>query len=364
MTLTVKAREREYPLYFEEGLMTSEAHWAPHVSGRNVFIVTNTTVGPPYEPRLRDTLTPLAKSVHTVNLPDGEAYKNSATLDIVYNHLLTAKADRKTVLVALGGGVVGDMTGFAAATYQRGIEFIQAPTTLLAMVDSSIGGKTGINHPLGKNMIGAFHAPVAVMADINSLTTLPNREYAAGLAEVVKHALIADPAYLQDLEQHAKELTSRDAVTLQRVIRRSCAIKADIVARDEHETLDLRALLNLGHTFGHAIETEMGYGSCLHGEAVAMGLILAMRYSVRLGHLPPSAIDRLATLLETFGLPTTPPSMTPGAMLNHMGRDKKNQDGRIRLVLLRSIGEGYVEPRVDQTDLEIFLKQELPSAKP
>jgi 3-dehydroquinate synthase len=287
-------------------------------------------------------------------LPDGEDHKNWRTLDRIYAALLGAHADRRTVLVAVGGGVVGDMAGFAAATYQRGCAHLQVPTTLLAQVDSSVGGKTAINHPLGKNMIGAFHQPVAVIADTATLASLPPREYAAGLAEVIKYGAIVDIGFLEWLERHAAALVARDPAAVAYAIRRSCEIKADIVARDERET-GARALLNFGHTFGHAIESAAGYGHWLHGEAVALGMVLAARYSVREGRMPQADTARLEALLGRVGLPVESPAYPIDTWLDYMGRDKKNEDGRITLILLDGLGRAAVSPGTPPGRLREFL---------
>jgi 3-dehydroquinate synthase len=262
-------------------------------------------------------------------------------LDRIYSALLEAKADRRTVVVAVGGGVVGDMAGFAAATYQRGIHHLQVPTTLLAQVDSSVGGKTAINHPLGKNMIGAFHQPVAVIADTRVLDTLAPRELAAGLAEVVKYGAIADAAFLDWIEAHAQALATREPSALAHAVARSCEIKARIVAADEREG-GVRALLNFGHTFGHAIETASGYGTWLHGEAVAAGMVLAARLSANSGRIPAGDAERLAALLARLGLPVTAPTLPLATWLELMGRDKKNEDGRITLILLEELGRAAI----------------------
>jgi len=328
--------------------------FAPHVRGRLAAIVTNATVAPLYSARLAATLGHAGARVLAIELPDGEAHKDWKTLDQVFAALLRANADRRTVLVALGGGVVGDMAGFAAASYLRGIAHLQVPTTLLAQVDSSVGGKTAINHPLGKNMIGAFHQPVAVVADTATLATLPARELGAGLAEVVKYGAIHDLAFLDWIERNAAALVARDAAALAYAIERSCEIKAAVVARDERES-GARALLNFGHTFGHAIESATGYGTWLHGEAVAIGMALAARLSVRLGRIAQADADRLVALLERLGLPVRPPAIARDAWLEYMGRDKKNEGGRITLVLLDRLGAAAVVKDAPGAELEAFL---------
>ncbi len=289
-------------------------------------------------------------------LPDGEASKTWQTLNTIFDALLAAQADRKTVLVALGGGVVGDLAGFAAATYQRGIAHLQVPTTLLAQVDSSVGGKTAINHPLGKNMIGAFHQPLAVIADTTTLASLTAREYAAGLAEVVKYGAIHDLSFLAWIETNADRLLAREAAALAHAIRRSCEIKAAIVAADEREA-GVRALLNFGHTFGHAIESAAGYGTWLHGEAVAAGMALAARLSARLGRVPESDARRLVALLERLRLPVKAPWISREVWLEYMGRDKKNEGGRITLILLDALGRGAVAKDVAPSALADFLAE-------
>ena len=340
-TLRVELGERAYPIHIGDALLDQAALFAPHVGGRRAAIVTNMTVAPLYADRLDHTLQLAGAATQRIALPDGEAFKTWESLERIYAALLEARADRHTVLVALGGGVVGDIAGFAAATYQRGIAHLQVPTTLLAQVDSSVGGKTAINHPLGKNMIGAFHQPCAVVADTATLATLPPRELAAGLAEVVKYGAIHDAAFLDWIEQAAPRLLARDADALGHAIERSCAIKAQIVAADEREG-GVRALLNFGHTFGHAIESAMGYGKWLHGEAVATGMVLAARMSARLGRITNAEADRLANLLSRLGLPVAPPAFPLESWLEFMGRDKKNESGRITLILLDALGRASV----------------------
>jgi 3-dehydroquinate synthase len=352
--LRVELGERAYPIHIGSGLMTFAGLYAPHVKGRRAALVTNETVAALYAPRVEAALTAAGASVMRIELPDGEAFKTWQSLERIYAALLRAQADRGTVIVALGGGVVGDVAGFAAATYQRGIEHLQVPTTLLAQVDSSVGGKTAINHPLGKNMIGAFHQPSAVIADISSLATLAPREYAAGLAEVVKYGAIFDAAFLGWIEEHAPRLLARDPGALAHAVRRSCEIKAEIVAADERET-GARALLNFGHTFGHAIESAAGYGTWLHGEAVAMGMALAARFSARLGRIPAADADRLVALLERLRLPVAPPRFTLDTWLEFMGRDKKNEGGRIALILLDSLGRAAIVKDTPAKALHEFL---------
>ncbi|MFJ4113568.1 MULTISPECIES: 3-dehydroquinate synthase [Pseudomonas] len=339
-TLKVDLGERSYPIYIGEGLLDQPELLAPHIAGRQVAIVSNETVAPLYLERLSKTLG--AYSVLPVILPDGEAHKNWETLQLIFDGLLRARHDRRTTVVALGGGVIGDMAGFAAACYQRGVDFIQVPTTLLSQVDSSVGGKTGINHPLGKNMVGAFYQPNAVLIDTATLKTLPERELSAGLAEVIKYGLICDKPFLGWLEDNIKALRALEPAALTEAIQRSCAAKAAVVGADERES-GVRATLNLGHTFGHAIETHMGYGVWLHGEAVAAGTVMALEMSMRLGWIDQSERDRAIRLLQDAGLPVVPPQeMTPAHFMEHMAVDKKVIDGRLRLVLLRQMGEAVV----------------------
>jgi 3-dehydroquinate synthase len=355
-TLQVALGERSYPIHIGAGLMTRAELYAPHVRGRRAAIVTNETVAPLYAAPLEAALAAAGATCQRIVLPDGEAHKDWRTLDSIFDALLRAQADRRTVLVALGGGVVGDMAGFAAATYQRGVAHLQVPTTLLAQVDSSVGGKTAINHPLGKNMVGAFHQPLAVIADTTTLGTLPAREYSAGLAEVAKYGAIFDEGFLAWLEANAGALREREAAALAYAIRRSCEIKALIVAEDERES-GRRALLNFGHTFGHAIESASGYGQVLHGEAVAAGMALAARLSARQGRISGEDAKRLLALLERLGLDVRAPRFAPEVWLRYMGRDKKNEDGRITLVLLDALGRGAVVKDTPPEDLRAFLAE-------
>lgn len=339
-TLHVDLAERSYPIYIGAGLLSRGDLLAPHIVGRQVAIVTNETIAPLYLKALQDTL--VDYRVTPIVLPDGEAFKNWETLQTIFDGLLGARHDRRTTVLALGGGVIGDMAGFAAACYQRGVNFIQLPTTLLSQVDSSVGGKTGINHPLGKNMVGAFYQPQAVLIDTRSLDTLPPRELSAGLAEVIKYGLICDAPFLDWLEENMAALRSLDQAALTEAIERSCAAKARVVGADEKET-GVRATLNLGHTFGHAIETQMGYGVWLHGEAVAAGTVMALEMSHRLGWINADERDRGIRLFQAAGLPVLPPQeMTPAQFMEHMAVDKKVLDGQLRLVLLRSLGEAVV----------------------
>ncbi|GAB3383096.1 3-dehydroquinate synthase [Spongiibacter taiwanensis] len=338
--LQVALAERSYPIFIGRDLLGRSELWREYIRGSQVCIVTNETIAPLYLAQLRSKLSGL--SVVEVILPDGEQFKSLATLNQVFDALLAANQNRKTTLIALGGGVVGDMCGFAAACYQRGVNFIQMPTTLLSMVDSSVGGKTGVNHPLGKNMIGAFHQPQCVVADLSLLDSLPPREYSAGVAEVIKYGLICDAEFFDWLEANIDKLMARDSEVLAEAVYRSCHDKALVVAEDETEQ-DRRAILNLGHTYGHAIETAEGYGNWLHGEAVAAGMVLAVALSVKLGWLEPVLLERTRSLLAKAALPLDPPDdMNVDQFLQLMGRDKKVIDGRIRLVLLKALGEAVV----------------------
>lgn len=339
-TLHVDLAERSYPIYIGADLLVRTDLLAAHIVGRQVAIVTNETVAPLYLERLEQALAGYALT--SIVLPDGEAFKTWETLQLIFDGLLGARHDRRTTVIALGGGVIGDMAGFAAACYQRGVNFIQVPTTLLSQVDSSVGGKTGINHPLGKNMVGAFYQPQAVLIDTASLATLPARELSAGLAEVIKYGLICDEPFLVWLEEHMSALRALDQQALTFAIARSCAAKARVVAADERES-GVRATLNLGHTFGHAIETHKGYGVWLHGEAVAAGTVMALDMSERLGWITTAERERAVRLFLAAGLPVVPPEdMTPEDFMEHMAVDKKVLDGRLRLVLLRGLGDAVV----------------------
>jgi 3-dehydroquinate synthase len=352
--LQVDLGDRSYPIHIGGGLLDDEELLRPHVSGRRAAIITNATVAPLYADRLAAALERAGARSMRIVVPDGEAHKDWQTLDRIFEALLQAQADRRTILVALGGGVVGDLTGFAAATYQRGIAHLQIPTTLLAQVDSSVGGKTAINHRLGKNMVGAFHQPAAVIVDTATLATLPPREFASGLAEVVKYGAIHDLDFLGWIEDHAAGLEARDAGALAHAIRRSCEIKAAIVAADEREA-GARALLNFGHTFGHAIESAAGYGAWLHGEAVAAGMALAARFSVGAGRIAQADAQRLISLLERLHLPVVPPPIPRDVWLEYMGRDKKNEGGRVTLILLDRLGRASIVKDTPAEDLERFV---------
>ncbi|SDF53129.1 3-dehydroquinate synthase [Phytopseudomonas seleniipraecipitans] len=358
-TLHVDLAERSYPIYIGADLLSRVDLLAAHIVGQQVAIVTNETIAPLYLAELQATLADYR--VTSIVLPDGEAFKNWQTLQTIFDGLLGARHDRRTTVIALGGGVIGDMAGFAAACYQRGVNFIQIPTTLLSQVDSSVGGKTGINHPLGKNMVGAFYQPQAVLIDTRSLETLPQRELSAGLAEVIKYGLICDEPFLGWLEEHVAALRGLDQAALTEAIERSCAAKARVVGADERET-GVRATLNLGHTFGHAIETHMGYGVWLHGEAVAAGTAMALEMSHRLGWITADERDRGVRLFLAAGLPVVPPQeMTPADFLEHMAVDKKVLDGQLRLVLLRSLGEAVVTSDYPRDILNATLAADYPA---
>lgn len=347
-TLRVSLGDRGYPIHIGPGAMGEPSHYAPHVAGRSVAIVTNDVVAPLYLGRVVEALRQAgASAVLDVRIDDGEQAKRWATLDKVFDALLAARLGRDGLVVALGGGVVGDLAGFAAATYQRGIPFIQVPTTLLAQVDSSVGGKTAINHARGKNMIGAFHQPLAVLADVSALDSLPERELKAGLAEVLKHGFILDADFVSWLEAHVGDLLHRDARALTYAVRRSCELKAGVVGEDEREG-GLRAILNFGHTFGHAIEAGMGYGEWLHGEAVAAGMIMAAELSHRLGGLGRADADRIRTLVARAGLPVLGASMPVERYLELMQVDKKAAAGKVRFIVLEAMGRATLRGGVDE----------------
>ncbi len=354
-SLTVDLGDRSYPIYIGKNLFDQTELLYSHIHGRQVLVVTNDTVGPLYLEKLLASLDGF--QVDTRILPDGEQYKSLDTLNYIFDVLISGKHNRTTTLIALGGGVVGDITGFAAACYQRGVKFIQFPTTLLAQVDSSVGGKTAVNHPGGKNMIGAFYQPVAVIADTSTLSTLPDREFKAGLAEVIKYGLIADIEFFVWLEENIEGLLARESELLSYAIERSCKNKAAVVARDEREG-GIRAILNLGHTFGHAIETAQSYGDWLHGEAVAAGTLMAADLSMRMGWITAADVARIRSLFERSGLPLAPPAdITPQQFLDLMSIDKKVIDGSLRLVLLKSIGEAVVTAEIDSEKLMQTLSQ-------
>ena len=337
ITLQVDLGERSYPITIGQAVLTKGERIVDAVSGERAAIVTNNVVGPLYLDAVTRALRAAGKRVTEIVLPDGEEHKDWQNLQRIYDHLLIDQCDRKTTIIALGGGVVGDMAGFAAATYMRGVPFVQVPTTLLAQVDSSVGGKTGINHPMGKNMIGAFYQPKAVIADTATLNTLPARELSAGLAEVIKHGAIIDAAFFDWIEANIGQLMARDPEALAYAVRRSCEIKAEVVRQDEREG-GLRAILNFGHTFGHAIESGMGYGQWLHGEAVGCGMVMAADLSHRLGYIEAASRDRVAALVQAAGLPHVAPDLGAARWLELMQVDKKNEGGQIRFILLKPLG--------------------------
>lgn len=351
--LTVELDDRSYPIYIGSQLLSEAELYTRHIQSKQVLIVTNEIVAPLYLETVLRNLS--AYQVETVILPDGEQYKTLEQLSRIFDKLLTSKFSRNATLIALGGGVIGDMGGFAAACYQRGIAFLQIPTTLLAQVDSSVGGKTGVNHPLGKNMIGAFYQPQCVLADTDVLNTLDDRQLAAGLSEVIKYGLIRDADFFVWLERNIDALRGRDKQALAYAIEHSCRNKAEIVAEDETES-GVRATLNLGHTFGHAIETGTGYGAYLHGEAVAIGICQAADLSMRKGWLSPQDVERIIALIRRTGLPVNPPAaLATERFLELMAVDKKNLDGRIRLILLEKIGKATLPIYVDRAFLELTL---------
>jgi 3-dehydroquinate synthase len=339
--------DRSYPIVIGEGLLARIGEFGLP-KGHSALIVTNTTVGPLYAPALAQALAPHYPQVHVLELPDGEQHKTWDCLNLIFDALLGRGSDRKTVLFALGGGVVGDMTGFAAACYMRGVPFVQVPTTLLAQVDSSVGGKTAINHPLGKNMIGAFYQPQLVLCDLATLATLPERELSAGLAEVIKYGPIFDLGFLDWIEAHLPALRARDPKALAHAVRRSCEIKAEVVGQDERES-GLRAILNFGHTFGHAIEAGLGYGEWLHGEAVGCGMVMALQLSLEMGGVDAAFVDRCTRLIEAAGLPTRGPALGADRYLELMRLDKKSEAGEIRFVLIDPPGRAVVKPAPDAT---------------
>lgn len=348
-TLTVDLGERSYPIYIGSGLLGQEELLKKHIPGKSTLIVSNETVAPLYLEKTQSML--LGLKSETVILPDGEKYKNLEVLNQIYDGMLRNRLDRNTTIIALGGGVVGDMAGFAAASYQRGVHLIQIPTTLLSQVDSSVGGKTGVNHALGKNMIGAFHQPRAVIADTDTLDTLPERELSAGIAEIIKYGLICKPDFFTWLEENMPALLSRDKAALSYAIEVSCQTKAEVVAADERES-GSRALLNLGHTFGHAIENGMGYGEWLHGEAVGAGMCMAAVMSRQMGWMEEDDTNRTIALIAQAKLPTTAPtSMSAEQFLELMSVDKKVLDGVMRLVLMKGIGRSVLTSDYSQDDL-------------
>lgn len=354
-TLTVDLGDRSYPIYIGSGLLKQPELLLPHVHGKSTVTVSNETVSPIYADAIKNSLGELKQC--EVVLPDGEKYKTLTVLDQIFTGMLENNCDRRTTLIALGGGVVGDMAGFAAASYQRGVNFIQVPTTLLSMVDSSVGGKTGVNHPLGKNMIGAFYQPQCVIIDTDTLNTLPDRELSAGIAEVVKYGLINDPEFLGWLTENIPALMARDPEALVYAIHRSCQNKANVVAADERET-GQRALLNLGHTFGHAIESGMGYGNWLHGEAVATGTVMAAELSQKMGWLSQANVDFIKEIFRQAKLPVDPPeNLSARDFMGYMARDKKVQDGVLPLILLRQLGEAVISSDYDPSALQEVLER-------
>ncbi|MEQ1592438.1 MAG: 3-dehydroquinate synthase [Thiobacillaceae bacterium] len=353
-TLKVDLGDRSYPIHIGAGILSQADLIMPHLVQKRVVVVTNTTVAPLYLNQLNVALQGHGVGVVPVVLPDGEAHKNWETLNLIFDALLSQRAERKTTLIALGGGVIGDMTGFAAASYQRGVPFIQIPTTLLSQVDSSVGGKTGINHPRGKNMIGAFYQPQLVLADTGTLKTLPPRELSAGLAEVIKYGLIWDIEFLAWLEVNMDKLRALDPAAITHAIYRSCEIKAQVVGQDEREG-GIRAILNLGHTFGHAIETGMGYGNWLHGEAVGAGMVMAVDASQRMGWLSDADVARTRALIRAAGLPDVAPDLGIDTYLDYMGHDKKVESGKMRFVLLKKLGEAVITGDVPEATLRATL---------
>jgi 3-dehydroquinate synthase len=353
-TLEVVPGDRSYPVHIGSGLLTRAGELLAERMGRRAIVVTNATVAAHHLATLRNSLTSRGVGVDCVLVPDGETHKSWATLEDIITRLMELRADRATTLIALGGGVIGDLAGFAAAICLRGLPFVQIPTTLLAQVDSSVGGKTGINHPLGKNMVGAFWQPRAVLIDVDCLQTLPQREVKAGLAEVIKYGAIRDAAFFSWLEANAARLLAGDSVALEHSIHESCRIKAEIVSADERESGE-RALLNFGHTFGHAIETSENYGTWLHGEAVAAGMVLAARLSERVCGLTERHRDRIVRLIGASDLPTSPPKIRLERWLELMARDKKVTDGRLRFVLLDAIGRGVIRSDVANEDVAAVL---------
>ena len=349
--LQVELGERSYPITIGPDLLSQPDLVARHVTGKRAVVVTNTTVAPLYLASLEKSLAVSGIQVLPVVLPDGEEFKTWEYLMRIFDAMLAAKCERKTTLIALGGGVVGDMTGFAAASYMRGVPFIQIPTTLLSQVDSSVGGKTGINHPLGKNMIGAFYQPQAVLADTSTLQTLPARELSAGLAEIIKYGAVIDLAFFEWIESNILALRAQQAPALAYAIARSCEIKADVVRQDEREG-GLRAILNFGHTFGHAIEAGMGYGQWLHGEAVGCGMVMAADLSCRLGLIDSAANARVKNLVQAAGLPVIAPDLGAARWLELMQSDKKNEDGKIKFILMKPLGQ----PCISNVEESILLQ--------
>ena len=360
LRVSIALGQRSYDIHIGNGLLADPVSWAGLPASADALIVTNTTVGPLYAEALAAQLSQRHRRVLQLALPDGEQYKTAAVLEAIYDKLLAEVCDRKTVLYALGGGVVGDMTGFAAACYMRGVPFVQVPTTLLAQVDSSVGGKTAINHPLGKNMIGAFYQPARVICDLDLLDSLPAPELSAGLAEIIKYGPIADVEFLAWIEANIDALRARDKAALAHAVRRSCEIKAWVVGQDEREG-GLRAILNFGHTFGHAIEAGMGYGAWLHGEAVGCGMLLAADLSARLGLVDATLVPRLRQLCQRAGLPVQAPVMPMARWLALMRGDKKAEAGEIRFVLIDGLGRAVVRPAPDALVAEVIAAHTVPA---
>ena len=362
-SLIVKTQRHDYPIFIRasDDQIDLVSQIIPFITAKQVLIVTNDVVAPFYLAQMQEGLLSAGFHVETCVLPDGEIYKNQDSINAIYDVLLGAHFARDCTLIALGGGVIGDMTGFAAASFMRGVNFIQVPTTLLAQVDSSVGGKTGINHPCGKNMIGAFWQPSCVLADMATFQTLPEREFAAGMAEVIKYALIMDNNFLIWLEEHADQINAKDRYYLAEMVYRCCDFKTQIVAADERES-GKRALLNFGHTFGHVIETHQGYGKWLHGEAVAAGMVQAAQMSYRLGLIRACDVERIENIIKNYHLPTKPPKIDVAQALDLMGHDKKVKQGKIRLVLLRRIGDAFVTADFELSDLEAVLAGQITTA--
>ena len=353
-TLTGDIKDQPYPIHIGAGLLDRADLITPHLAQKRVAIVTNTTVGPLYSARLRAALAASGVESFEIVLPDGEIHKNWQTLNLIFDQLIAKRCERTTTLIALGGGVVGDMAGFAAATYQRGAPYIQIPTTLLAQVDSAVGGKTAINHPQGKNMIGAFYQPKLVLADTDLLSTLPKREFSAGMAEVIKYGLIRDLPFFEWLEANIEKIMTRDPDAIIHAVYESCRNKAEVVAQDEKET-GIRAILNLGHTFGHAIETATGYNTWLHGEAVAMGTMLATKLSRSIGNLDTNDESRICSMFKSARLPTSSPKLGFSRYIELMSLDKKVSNGQLTLILLLRIGKAQISVTVSPAHLECML---------
>ena len=353
-TLQLDLGERSYPIHIGSGLLDQADLYKKHIKGTFTAVVTNETVAPLYADKVVKALEGIGQKVKLIVLPDGEVFKTWEVLQKIFDGLLENSADRKTTLVALGGGVIGDMTGFAAACYMRGIKFIQVPTTLLSQVDSSVGGKTGINHPLGKNMVGAFHQPQAVIADLDTLKTLPPEELAAGLAEVIKHGAIADHEFLSWIEKNQEALNNCDPAAMEYAVRRSCEIKSEVVAQDEKEG-GIRAILNFGHTFGHAIEAGMGYGAWLHGQAVGCGMVMAADLSVRVGLLSEAEASGLKKIIEALRLPTQPPKLGVDRFMELMSVDKKAEGGEVRYILINGLGQAKIQTVDDDLVIQTLI---------